>query len=221
MAIATEGRDLSLDEVEAMIPYVGSNDGMNFLRDAAGGRVLKTHEVPSARYKRGIFLVRDVREVFSSYYRAELNEGRPPASNEEFVMAFFENGVTPYGDWLSHTKSWLVFVESNINWRFVKYSYLKAHPEIVLLEIMRTMGMPISEDEARLAVSRASMAALRDKELESEKMKRNRLATGISFFGSRNVGEAEALKIFDKILVRQFRAVKDLNDSVMRTSNLA
>ena len=68
-------------------------------------RILKSHEVYDYRYKRVIYIVRDPRDVFLSYYYFCLKTGKIKNEYpiESLLDEFVERGISTYGSWQDHS----------------------------------------------------------------------------------------------------------------------
>jgi len=96
----------------------------------------KTHFRPKKRYKKVIHLLRDGRDVISSYYHYRKNEGKN-IEIEEMIKK--EKGLFPCS-WEKHTREWLKNPYDAKIMR-VKYESLKSQPMVELKRICSFIGV--------------------------------------------------------------------------------
>ncbi len=136
---------------------------------AGGGRLIKTHEPYRKDYKKAVFLVRDVRDVFLSCYAAGVEVGLAPLVSrgdpDSFLHSFLEGKALAMGSWQSHVGSWLDSpLAKNGNLMIVRYEDLRRNAEQVLQELLQFLGVPADIRSIRNALENNSLQQMRAKE---------------------------------------------------------
>jgi hypothetical protein len=111
----------------------------------SGGRMIKTHEQYRKDYKRAVFLVRDVRDVFLSAYARGLEDGIVKLVSkgdlDSFLQVFVDGSALQMGSWQEHSRSWLESpLAENGNLVVLKYEQLRKNPEPILAQIAGVRG---------------------------------------------------------------------------------
>src|SRR5271170_1224418 len=99
------------------------------LRSFPRPRVIKSHECFDPRYKRIIYIVRDPRDVFISYYEFQLKRRviSDDCSLEEFLPRFMESEFEPKtGSWRDHVVSWTATRGGQKSFLLLRYEDLLA-----------------------------------------------------------------------------------------------
>lgn len=100
-------RSTDFTNVEGRIPdlYKATADE---LAGMPGPRYLKSHEYFDPRYPKVVYVVRDVRSVFLSYYFHKVRRGEldPETAHEAFARTFIAGRADPYGTWAENVLSW-------------------------------------------------------------------------------------------------------------------
>ncbi len=123
----------------------------------------KSHSLPEARYRKVVYLVRDVRDVMVSYYHHINALSRSPVSFDAIVRQGV--GLT-HGRWHEHVDAWHAnpFHAQLI---VVRYEDLKRDSAHELGRILEFAGVACQEQTLRWAAERSSFANLRQKEERS------------------------------------------------------
>ncbi len=150
-----------------------------------GGRVIKTHEPYSARYRRAVHLVRDPRDVAISYFRFMQRLGkivvRPTddlaASFDHFIDALIAGRIDAHGTWQTHLLSWVRAAdEQRSDILRLRYEDLAAEPVAGVGRIGRWLGLDLSPEHAARVVEACSLDRMRRSEAERDQ---DRVARGI------------------------------------------
>ena len=139
-----------------------------------GGRLIKTHEKYRKDYKKAVYLVRDVRDVFLSIYVRSVEYGLATIVSkgdiDSFLLSFLEGRVIHTGSWQQHTRSWLESpLAKNGNLLVVRYEDLRKNPEQKLQELLQFVGIPADSRAIRRAIENNTLQQMRAKEDKAKK----------------------------------------------------
>ncbi len=134
-----------------------------------GGRLTRTHEPYRDVYRRGVYIVRDVRSVVVSY-RNYINrvdgETRDP---DAFVEDFVAGNLDGYGPWHRHVRSWVDGLAGpGRTGAVVRYEDLKKDPGGELARICDLLGIPVSHSRLLTAVDHNDLEHMRAREQAEE-----------------------------------------------------
>lgn len=142
--------------------------------------VVKTHEQLTRRHRsdsieRGIYIIRDPRDVCVSYWRyLSVGEGWSVPFNQ-FSRDFLSNRIWP-GGWVPHVESWTATDKNIISMR---YEDISVSPKQYLAQISKFLGVTKDEKELDDVVKRHSKEEMRKMELAGN---RPAFATSAQFF---------------------------------------
>jgi hypothetical protein len=139
------------------------------LRSFPRPRVIKSHECFDPRYKRIIYIVRDPRDVFISYYEFQLKRRviSDDCTLEEFLPRFMESGIEPkIGSWRDHVVSWTATRGGDENFLLLRYEDMIADARRESTKIASFLGLDCKSD--RIAQAVALSTADRMRKLEKE-----------------------------------------------------
>jgi len=137
------------------------------LRSFPRPRVVKSHECFDPRYKRIIYIVRDPRDVFISYYEFQLKRRviSEDCSLEQFLPRFMGSGIEPkIGSWRDHVVSWTATRLGDDNFLLLRYEDMIADPRRESTKIAAFLGLDCSPDRIALAVELSSADRMRQLE---------------------------------------------------------
>jgi len=133
-----------------------------------GGRVIGSHESYRKEYTRGVYIVRDVRDVILSEYAFMSALDRFQGSLDDFIKAFFRGKVHGFGAWPRHVTSWLDSpIAGTPNLLVLGYEDLRRDPEGQFKRISDFAGFQREPEAIRRAVANNSVDKMREKELAS------------------------------------------------------
>ncbi len=170
-------------------------------------RIFKSHEYFDPRYKRVIYIVRDVRSVLVSYYffmiRMEVIDKKYEI--ERFADKFFSGGLDNYGTWRENVLSWYSTRrhETN-NFYFIKYEDLIEKPLLHAHAICKFLGVNRTKEEIYTAVETCSFESMRRMEDDAgEKWvgKKRKKKTGINFVRSGRMEEWKEFLSSDILMI--------------------
>lgn len=156
------GQPATFLAVNAGIPGVGRAEPEELLPGA--GRLFMTHEPYDNVYRRGIYLVRDARDVLVSEYFFQQKVGAFVGSLDDFIQPFLEGQVNAYGSWHDHIQSWLDSPIAPDGLCVIRYEDLVAETADSLLQIGAFLGAEWRRDRIQEAVANNSVRRMRAKE---------------------------------------------------------
>lgn len=123
--ISGSDEELKFEDVDKLVPEL--NVHRSFVNKLSDPRVLKTHELHNQRIHNAIYIVRDPRDVFVSYYHY-LKKKLP---KDWTISKFLQSEQGEPSKWSSHIKSW----KQCPNVLIVKYEDLLNETNDILLLI--------------------------------------------------------------------------------------
>lgn len=113
-------------------------------------RFIKSHSIFSPSFPKIIYIARDGRDVYVSYYHY-LKSSLPPDTS---FKDFLNNGPFRYGRWSDHITSWL----DNCNQPFlvIKYEDMQTAPLITMRKIVNFMGIEEDDPNIETALEKSS-----------------------------------------------------------------
>jgi hypothetical protein len=154
--------DPDFELVDRVIPNVGSHRAAPAFMGS--GRLIKTHEPHRRQYRRGVYLVRDVRDVLVSWYRVMQYNPDDLGSFDKSVRSFVTRKATPYGSWAGHVRSWLDGRRKGLPILVYRFEDLRANPAGALHEITHFIGLPASQGQIDRAIARNTPERMRELE---------------------------------------------------------
>ncbi|MCS4054130.1 sulfotransferase domain-containing protein [Salinibacter ruber] len=106
-------------------------------------RYIKSHEQHTDKYPSVIYLYRDCRDVFTSYYNFRKTVSGYKGGKHDFLDKFL-NGRVQYGRWDNHLSSWL-FQNSVSNIHSLSYEELYHDTHESLSELLDFMSIDVTQ----------------------------------------------------------------------------
>lgn len=159
LADLATGAEPDFESVDALIPNVGFHQSAPTL--IGQGRLIKTHEPWRRQYRRGVYLVRDARDVLISWYRVMQRDPDDLRSLNESVQAFITDRATPYGCWEEHVRSWRAAVNRGVPVLVYRFEDLRADPVNALRAITSFIDLQTGDDQIAMAVARNTPERMR------------------------------------------------------------
>jgi hypothetical protein len=131
-------------------------------------RVIKSHFTYTEKYKRIIYIARDPRDIFLSYYRYLTQLEKYNSSLSSFIADICEGAIWP-GTWRNHVSSWLYpnrnnSGEKNPDLLFIKYENMIKNQKKYVIEIAEFLGKELNNYEIRKIIFRTSKNKMKKKE---------------------------------------------------------
>ena len=128
--------DFNFGNMEELIPdiYVQSNKELLKLNKP---RILKSHEYFDPRYSKVIYIVRDPRSVFLSYFehKKKMKKIDIDSTYDDYITSFLNGKFDGFGSWSENVNSWLSTRANTDRFLLVKYEDLKQDTEKQLKKI--------------------------------------------------------------------------------------
>ncbi|MEM6263236.1 MAG: sulfotransferase domain-containing protein [Bacteroidota bacterium] len=113
-------KDLNFQNYDQYVPELGVHD--EFIINRPPPRLMKTHVHPQDYMNKAVYVIRDPRDVYVSYYYYL----RKRYYSEELTFEeFFLNSEIPFGRWKEHVEAW----DKHQNKIVIRYEDLLANPE--------------------------------------------------------------------------------------------
>lgn len=155
-------KKVEFTNVNQLIPdiYVSSNEQ---LQNVPFPRILKSHEPYNPKYKKVIYIVRDVRDVSISYYYHSLKhrQQRQDLDFNAFLTSFINGKIWP-GLWSNHVIGWLNQKEKIENgFLLIKYENLLKNTHEETKKIIEFLNIKRSDEQINDAITWASFNNMR------------------------------------------------------------
>lgn len=118
-------------------------------------RLLKSHSTYNKKFNKVIYIVRDPRDVYVSYYNYLLKK---LPSNERSISAFIKKSDLRPCSWELHVKSWLN--NSPKKFLIIKYEDLIDDTKSEFIKILTFLKWEKSEDQINRAIERSSFESM-------------------------------------------------------------
>jgi hypothetical protein len=149
------GVQIDFHNVHEFVPEIGRNN--DIIQNLASPRIVKSHDLYNTVFPKVIYLVRDGRDVYVSYYYYKLKQLAEGTTFSDFLR--LEN-VYP-STWSQHLRSWLDDPRPQHNLLMVRYEDLLENAETVLLRMMDFVGITVSPDTIRDAIENSKFDKMR------------------------------------------------------------
>jgi len=147
--------EIHFQNVHQYVPELGRNE--KIIQDLAFPRIIKTHSVFKEAFPRVIYLVRDGRDVYVSYYHYKKNQ---------FSEINFENFLRRNDHfpclWHEHVESWLFNPNVKTDIITIKYESLLENTHLELKRMVDFVDLKCSKNEINLAVQASSFEKMKE-----------------------------------------------------------
>jgi hypothetical protein len=175
------GEPSGFDVVNQAIPYVGRQRRARPLLPK-GGRLLQTHERLPGRGIRVVYVVRDMRDVLVSEYRAQRRAGTQLNSLDEFVRNFLKGQVHEFGSWQEHVSSWLS-ASRHADMFLLRYEDLRVATEAKMRELLQFLDLQTPAPKISAAIQSNSLERMQKKEATASPAAFATVDQGLRFVG--------------------------------------
>ncbi|HEX3740101.1 MAG TPA: sulfotransferase domain-containing protein [Terriglobales bacterium] len=165
LAEVLSGVPSSFDSIQRIIPEIGVHVHAHPLLPG-GGRLIKTHEPFRRKYRRAIYIVRDVRDVMlSTFARETAVDVLHIRDLNDYIRPFMQGRMTRFGSWQSHVESWL---DSPLVDRgdllVVRFEDIRSNLESAVAQCLDFLGKSAGPVVIRNAVRNNTLDRMRTKE---------------------------------------------------------
>lgn len=170
---------VSISNVDGILPDAPAVSMMQsrFVANFPGYRIFKCHSPVNPSFKRVVYLVRDPRDVITSFYKFQTGLGLFSGSISEFVRTK-RHGITA---WVDHVSGWFDNSNVDVSFKYLRYEDLKADPAAALGSVFAHFGHNVPAAILSAASERSTFAALKQDESNKAYGGRARLAS-FTFF---------------------------------------
>lgn len=121
-------------------------------------RVIKSHQLYNASFPRVIYIVRDCRDVYVSYYHYVKNNIPADWSFKDFI----ELHNFPYGYWSHHVNSWINSKSEDLgNFKIVLYEDLLENTFASFSEMVNFSGLASTPNQIEQAIENSTFLAMK------------------------------------------------------------
>ena len=148
---------VTFDNIEKIVPGIMPAWKYLFKKKYLNPAVSKSHSpyhLSNNRFKQ-IYIVRDPRDVYISYYHFLSGE-----NDLKHFSWFIANYEFPYGRWSDHVRSWIEH-QNKDNIAIVKYEDLLIDIEYELDKIVEKLSLPSTKYERKKAVEKSTFSKLK------------------------------------------------------------
>ncbi len=156
------GSDAEIDfnSLQRIAPEIGRQDDL--LEDAPSPRLIKSHARYDRRFTRTIYVLRDGRDSYISYYEYLYGKSGAAISFEDFIRT----GAGMTCRWSEHTRSWLNRQLDPSELILIRYEDLLHNTQTELEKIADFIGLDASPADVKTAVERCSFSNMSKAEHE-------------------------------------------------------
>lgn len=156
--------------LEERVPdiYCRSN---RLLKQLPEPRFLKSHEYFDPRYRKIIYIIRDVRSVIVSYYHFTVERGivESTTSFHDFTRRFLDGELDAFGSWQDNVASW-IYTRGRDKKRFllVRYEDLHRDTACALKRVAKFLNLERSPKQIEKAIEGSSFRLMRNLQAKTE-----------------------------------------------------
>jgi hypothetical protein len=179
LAEIISGTHCSFENVQRLIPEIGVHGNAYPLLPNAG-RLIKTHESYRRKYRRAIYIVRDVRDVLLSAFAREaaMNIVDHDAL-DSYIMPFMQGKMSRWGAWQDHVERWLHSpLGGNGNLLIMRFEDVTSNVDRAIGRALNFLSMRADPEAIRKACQNNSIEQMRKKEDQSATLPKSRLYEG-------------------------------------------
>ncbi len=162
---ALSGVPSNFDQIQRMVPEIGVQ--LHAYPLVPGGRrLIKTHEPYRRKYRRAIYIVRDVRDVMlSSFARETALDVLHIRTLDGYVRPFMQGKMTRFGSWQSHVHGWMNSpLAKRGDLLLVRFEDMRNQLEGTVARCLEFLGKEVDPSVIRNVVHNNSLEKMRAKE---------------------------------------------------------
>ena len=165
LAEALSGVPSTFDHIQRIVPEIGIHvHAFPLMPD--GGRLIKTHEPYRRKYRRAIYIVRDVRDVMlSSFARETAMDVVHIRTLDAYIRPFMEGKMTRFGSWQKHVDGWMNSPLAKTGDLLVlRFEDMRNDLEGTVAKCLEFLGKPPDPSVIQSAIRNNSLERMRAKE---------------------------------------------------------
>ncbi|RMF41330.1 MAG: sulfotransferase domain-containing protein [Anaerolineae bacterium] len=148
--------------VHDIIPDLEIRAQWPHIRQMHPPRIIKSHAPYRPDFQRVIYLLRDGRDVYTSYYNYLQGQGKQPGTLAEMIR---DADCLPYGAWYAHVSGWCSYA-ATLDFLLVRFEDLRSTPLIELQRMAAFIGLSVSKAQLHWAVEQSSLENMKRLEVE-------------------------------------------------------
>jgi hypothetical protein len=204
------GVPATFDNIQRLAPEMGLQFNTYPILPS-GGRLIKTHEPYCREYKRGIYLIRDIRDVILSAFARETGVGciHPKyAKLDDYIEPFLEGKLLHWGTWRNHVESWMNSPPAQSGDLLVfRFEDMRKDLEGTFVRTLEFLGARVDRSVIQ--------AAIRNNSIESMRAKEDHSALQQIAGEGRHVNSGEIGRWKSKLTERNLRLIDDYVGDVL------
>lgn len=150
------GVEIDFHNVQEYVPEINRNN--DIIEALPSPRVIKSHALYKSAFPKVIYLVRDGRDVYVSYYYYRLKQLEEGITFSEYLR---RKDHFP-SLWKEHVESWLIWDQPQPNLLLVRYEDLLSKPETELRKMVEFIGVERTDDVISHAVEVSRFDKMRE-----------------------------------------------------------
>jgi len=168
LAEILSGTPSSFDHVQRIVPEIGVHVHA-FPLLPSGGRLIKTHEAYRWKYRRAIYVIRDVRDVALSAFARESAIGILSGMTfDDYLEPFLQGKMSRWGAWQAHIAGWLDSPAARQgNLLVLRFEKIRHDIEAAVAKSLEFLGVTTNAELIHRACCGNSIENMRRKEKQS------------------------------------------------------
>jgi hypothetical protein len=168
LAEIISGTGCSFENVQRLIPEIGVHGAAYPLLPNAG-RLIKTHEPYRRKYRRAIYIVRDVRDVLLSVFSREAAMNLGDLNDLDiYIEPFMQGKMSRWGAWQDHVEQWLHSpLATNGNLLIMRFEDICSNVDRAVARTLNFLSIRADPEAIRKACANNSIEKMRKKEDQS------------------------------------------------------
>jgi hypothetical protein len=161
----------SFDQIQRIVPEIGIHVHARPLVPG-GGRLIKTHEPYRRKYRRAIYIVRDVRDVMLSHFARETAvDVLHVHALDDYVRPFMEGRMTRFGSWQEHVDGWMNSpLAKDGNLLLLSFEDMRKDLEGTISRCLEFLGKEMDPSVIHSVVRNNSLEKMRAKEDQAKRL---------------------------------------------------
>lgn len=204
LAEILSGVPATFENIQRLAPEMGLQFNTYPLLPS-GGRLIKTHEPYCRAYKRGIYLIRDIRDVILSAFARETGVGciHPKyARLDDYIEPALQGKLSHWGTWRNHVESWMNSPAAQSgNLLVFRFEDMRKDLEGTFARTLEFLGVRVDRSVIQAAIHNNSIESMRAKEDRSSLQQ----VTG----EGRHVNTGQVARWTSKLTERHLRLIDD------------
>ena len=156
--LKSDGDEINFHNLHEYVPELGRNT--EIIDSKNPPRIIKTHALHKDKFPRVVYLVRDGRDVYTSYYHYRQKQLEEGTSFSDFLRKE-DHFPCRWGD---HVKSWLDADKSHQDFLLIRYEDMLQNTEAQLKKILIFIGLDFTDKTIHQAVEDSHFQRMRKRD---------------------------------------------------------